>query len=333
MLGAWASSAVSVIKDASGKVIDFKITTFGSGHGDSGNDAVYVYSAATGKFTRALAPWGITPVPVADAVHGENVAGRPGSQHPYQHLHALDSDEPNGPALMQLYGIVGSGTAKSAQAHRFDLVTNTWSRFGDAGTTQGYPQAILKDTKRKLFVRFPSDNYNQFYTLDYSVANPTWKSLSQNYRIGNWSDTYEACACYDPVGDLYIAGTMRGAGANLCWLDANAPTGSWAEITFTGTVPIGIYGTALQYRKADDTFCLIDTSTQPPTGVYILKPDRTGLPSVSRPWVWTRRAFTGTSTLSNISGREWFDRFRIVNEIDALVVVPSPGGFAEAWKL
>jgi hypothetical protein len=327
VLGAWGSAAVALVR-TNGVVSDFTYYIFGGGHGDTGNDGVYRFDASTGLVSRALAPSKLAVSPTLDELHGENSAHRPDSQHVYQNLQALHSDE-GGPALVQLYGsAVGQGAIRSGQGHLFD---GAWRRYGSIGNIEAIPQAIVKDTRRKQWVRYPSNNGRQFYTADYTQPDPPWTQQTQGWRIGNWSDTHEACGCYDPVGDVDLAGTMLGPGSNLCFLPAAERTGQFKPIAFSGALPASNWGNGLQYRAADDSFILIDSSTQPPNAVYVLKLDRSRLPDALG-GTWARRVFAGRSRFANVGGGEWFNRFVLVDAIDSLVCCPSPGAPMEAWK-
>jgi hypothetical protein len=329
VLGAWGSAAVAVVR-TNGVVTDFTYYVFGGGHGDTGNDGVYRVQASTGLLSRALAPTKLAVSPTLDALHGENIAHRPDSQHVYQNLQALHSDE-GGPALVQLYGsAVGQGAIRSGQAHLF--TDGAWRRYGSIANVEAIPQAIVKDTRRRLWVRYPSNNGRQFYTADYTQPDPAWTQLTQGRRIGNWSDVHEACGCYDPVGDVDLAGTMRGEGSSLCFLPSADRTGQFKPIAFSGTVPTQNWGNALQYRAADDSFILVDSSAQPPNAVHVLRLDRRRLPD-ELAGTWTRRVFGGRSRFANVGGGEWFNRFVLVDAIDSLVCCPAPGAPMEAWRL
>jgi len=332
ILASWGTAGISLIKTGS-VITDFIYYIFGGGHGDTGNDGVYGFRASTGLMEVLLAHTHIAPGGLIDVTYGENIFGRPESQHCYQNFLGLDSDEANGPSYMQLRGTaISNGATLSGQAHKFDALTNTWSRYGSlkTGLAANYCTATIKDTTRQIFIRFPSNNANDYHTLDYTQTNPTWVTGTQAFRAGGWGDTYTATGIYDPVDDSYIAGHQRGVGANFRFLDAATPTGTWTELTFTGTGPTNSYGTGLQYRAINDTFVLIDQTSAPPTGVWVLTPDRTGRTSAARPWAWSRIAFSGTSHFVN--NAEAFNRFIYVPDIDALIVCPAAGYPMEMWK-
>ena len=353
ILGAWCTAAVSLVYSGS-VVTDIIYWMFGGGHGDTANDAVYAWRASTGLFYRPLAPSAavvansFVATTVIDVTHGENIYGRPDSQHTYGHLQGLDSNDTYGPALMQVFGsAIGQGATGSSQAHRFD--GTTWERWANvSGGSATEVAMIIKDTQRKLFLRFPSDNYSNFYSLDYTNNSVAWLSRSQIGRTGGWSSSYCAFGTYDPVRDFYIGGIMRGVGFNFRALSAATPTGAWTELTFTvnaayttittatrsggtfggpGTYALGIY-----YRAIDDTFVMIDNTTSPPTGIWVLTPPASN--PLTNPWTWSRRAFTGTSNFTSIiSNGEHYDRFQYVAAIDSFIVCSSSTTQMEVWKL
>ena len=337
VLGAWGSSAVSLIKDGSGNVVDVIYWIFGGGHGDIGYDGVCAWRAATGRFDVMLRPtkWNVSPT--LDPDHGENIAGRPDSQHPYQNIHGLDSDEPNGPALVQLRGsAVGQGAALSGWAHRFDANTRQWTRFGSnpgmPHTTPAVASAFIKDRVRKRFVRYPSDNYTLYDIIDYSQSTSAWLAQNQRAgRIGNWSDTSMPCGIHDPARDLYLAGYWM-TGTGLHAVPAADPSSPFVRLTEIGTVPTNVVGTGLQYRSATDQFILVDSATQPPTRIYVLTPPSSN--PLSNPWTWTTRNFIGpVSAFSNVSGGSWYNRWQYVALLDALIVCPAADAPMECWKL
>ena len=341
VLSAWGTAAVSLQKSG-GQVTDVIYWIFGGGHGDTANDGVYAWRSSTRLFEKVVPPSASAVALMAlnttdnttDTVHGEDIFGRPDSQHTYQHLYGLDSDEAFGPSLMQVYGsAIGQGAISSGQAHRLPYSSKVWERWSNlAPTGVALTSAIIKDTLRQKFVRFPSDNGSNFYTLDYTDEFATWQTFTQSSRIGNWSDTHEACGVYDPVRDLYIAGTQRGPGSNFCAISAASPTGSWTQLTFVGG-PTNVWGSGLMYRPVDDTFLLVDTSTNPPNGIWVLTPPATN--PLTNPWTWTRRSFTGTSRYASmlVSGTESFNRFQYVEAFDSILVSGAAGFGMEAWKL
>ena len=353
VLGAWGSAAVSLVFSGS-TVTDIVYYIFGGGHADTANDAIYAWSASTGLFSRPLAPTASAVALMAgpstnnttDTIYGEDQTGRPDSQHAYNHLAGLNSNETQGPALIQAFGSgIGNSAIVSGQAHRFDKQSGTWSRMANAAPFASAEVAlVIKDATRTKFLRFPSNNGSAYYTLDYSNPAATWQVLSQGGRISNWSFTYNAFGCHDPVRDLYIGGVMRGTGSNLCAISAAAPGGSWTELTFTANAALtsittvsrpsgnGTHGVSLFHRAVDDTFVMIDNTTSPPTGIWVLTPPASS--PLTNAWTWSRRAFTGTSMFTNATNDgEIYGRFQYVAALDAMIVCPSGTGQMEAWKL
>lgn len=334
VLGSWGSASI-VLTKAAGVVTDVLYVIFGGGHSDTGNDGVYAWRASTGKFECLLPPLKTTPAVTPDIPNGEGaVSGRPDSQHTYSHMHGMNSDESNGPSLMQLYGSgMGSTAQISGQGHKFDTSALVWARYGN--TASGLVKTadvVIKDTSRQKFFRFPADNNAAFYSLDYTVASPTWQTLSQSFRIGGWGDTFEPDGCYDPVRDRYLVGRFSGGANNLCALDATNPTGAWTLVTLTGDAITATYGMGLEYRSATDTFILIEARNPAPTAYYELTPSGATL-------VVARKTFTGTSSFTApaaLAASEWFHRWKYVNFPtlgDALICCPSSSNQMEAIKL
>lgn len=331
VLGAWGSAAQSVSRDASGNVVDFRYWIFGGGHNDCGNDGVYAYRGATAKFERMLKPSHLDPIAVAVRADGRaidpiNVAGelvldRPDSQHAYQHVYGLDSNE-GGEALMQLRAsAVFKNSLSSEQSHRFDAGAKTWARAGNpaGGNLNIVCQAIVKDRKRKRFVRYPSDNGTAFFVMPWGGDwMPPGKQRAP--RMGNWSDTHEATGIHDPVRDLYVVGHWQAAGS-LCAVPAGDPAAPFAALRQTGAVPVGVHGNGMQYRAVTDEFLLVSA----PRTLHVGKiSDMT--------MNWTTRTFAG-SVFTNAAGGAWFNRWQYIDVLDALVVCPAAGRPMECWKL
>ena len=331
VLGAWGTAAQSVLKDASGKkVVDVIYWIFGGGHGDAGYDGVLAWRASTGKFEVMLAPskWNISPT--LDVRHGENIAGRPDSQHAYQNFYGLDSDEPGGPALLQLRGgAVGQGARSSGQAHRFDLKSKTWARFAsNLSIPEEGPvlSAFMKDTKRKLFFRMPSYG-EQFSILNYANATPAWQNFKpKKDRPEAWSDTNYRCGIYDPVGDLYLLGPAGGPEL-WCYDAANIDAGP-QKLKVTGTPPKA-NGIGFQYRTSADQFLLMPAVQ--PTPLFILKP-----PAQDRKngtWEWSTQEFGGPASGFQDGCGQTNNRWQYVEALDALISCPNPNAPLECWKL
>ena len=360
VLGAWGSAQLVRIYDANGALSDLLYVVYGGGHGDTGYDGVIAWRASTNAWELMLAPSRVDPVATADTVHGEDIANRPASQHMYFNLLALDSNEASSPCIVQAYGsAVGSGAISAAQAHAFNLVSKTWSRFGDSGTItpSSIVQCFVKDTKRKLFIRFPSDNGTNYFTFDYTNSANTWQSGTMAARVGNWGSvdqvsglyphSNEAGGVYDPVFDAILAGVQWGsayAGSNLCICDANNIPAGFSVINFTGTGPVTMGGFGIEHRNGQgrsanktDTFIILDTSTTPPTGYFELSRPAgatTFADLVSGTWTWARHALTGTSNYTNYAAGEMnFGRPKYVAEFDAWLVQPSADHPMEFWKL
>ena len=340
VISAYGSAAISKIKSGS-SLTEFVYYMFGTGHGDTGNDAVYVWRSSTRTFTRLVAPSafyvgnGFSPAPTPDAVYGERYAGRPDAQHGFTSMHALDSNEVNGPAFLQLRGLaVGQGAIATNQAHILPLNAPTWARYADLNAmsqVSGMWTALVKDTTRQKWIGFPASNGTDFWEIDCTQTNPTWLQRTQAVRTGNWNGSFIPLAAYHPVLDIYLAGVIYPGVSTLQILDAANPTGAWVTITTTGTGPTQWRDQSLMYRASNGTFVHPDTSASPATALWVLTPPAT-LPFTNA-WTWSRRTFTGTSTFSSKGGYEDYARWRMVDEYDAIFATPHQSSPMECWKL
>jgi hypothetical protein len=341
VLSDWCSATLVRFKNGAGVVTDFMyVIGIGAGHsGTDTNDGSYAWRASTGLMERLIAPTKLTPAVTSNPTYGENdIVGRPGSQHAYSHVKGLDSDEPNGPAFMQVYGTaIEQGASKSGQAHRLALSgTPTWTRFGDVGPVSTVDvDAVVKDTIRRKFFRFPCDAGTAYHSLDYTNSSATWQSHTQTARpVGLGSGVQPSVFIHDPVRDLYIGGRHIGTPGNRFHaLDAANPGGAWVELTFTGTGPTGVWGQGLMYRPAFDDFLLVDCSTSPPTGVWRLVPPAGDWRTQA--WTWSRWAFTGTSSFMNrvSPNTDSYERWQYSPELNAVLVCPDSAAQMEAWWL
>jgi hypothetical protein len=336
ILGAWNSAAQSLIKDAAGNVVDVIYWIFGGGHGDTGYDGVVCWRASTGTFEVLLDPTTWIVHGVADIVHGEDVPNRPASQHTYQHIYGLNSDEPGGPALVQLRGYaVGQGASPSGQSHIFNLATKTWSRLSDGVMCAGNAiAACIKDTKRKRFIAIPCNNGQDLSTLDYTNSAAKWVTTIQTTnRVGGWDDSYEATGIYDPIGDIYLVGHwFEPISHGLVWYDPDNLKAGGTPINETGAKPTNIRGCGLQYVAATDEFLLMYGNQ--PTDVYRLKPPPLATRKTGA-WIWTKQTFAGpASVFSNAADPgQQHNRWQYVDALGALIVCPMATAPMEAWSI
>jgi hypothetical protein len=347
VIGAWGSAAVSVVLTG-GAVTDLLYWVMGGGHGDTGWDGVLVWRASTGQWEQALTPGRADPVPtsVFDLVNGEVTTPatplRVASQHMYQHVEGLDSGEGAGPAMFNLRKFaIGQLAISIGQSHRFDWPSKTWKRIGNntgngGGDQSGGCSAYCKDTLRKRFVRIPSDNGQAWHWIDYTRpdADAVWVAGTQPFRTGlNWSNVETAVATYDPVRDLIICGARAHQPRAVRAGDIGSST--WGLLNLTGvSLPTSMLGCAWQYRASADQFVLVDTSTLPATGVFVLTPPAPGANPLTATWTVSRRSFTGSSQyVQYTSDKTDYNRFRYVPSLDALLVCPSHSAPMECWKL
>jgi hypothetical protein len=346
VLNAWGSAATSIIRGPDGAVLDVWYWIMGGGHGDSGWNGLAVYKLFTGRFEQVVAPttWAVRMT--TDVVHGEDVSkpGMPESQHIYDNIVGLHSDEPHGPALLQLRGsAVGQGAIVSNQSHLYSPKTG-WRRFANLQVVGAGSTAVcgfMKDTRRKRFVKYPSDNGNTFEMLQYGAADSVWtKHTAQTSRSSGskWSDVYGAAGVYDPVRDLYIMGHFYGPPGYPMAVPADDPGVPFTMLRHAGDVPLrqpagGGTNVGIQYRAAKDTFVVIDnTHGMPPQAYYECTPPARAANWATDPWVWVRHEMAGTSKFATAGTTVW-NRFQYVAALDALIVCPRVDAPMEIWKL
>ena len=342
VLGAWGSAAIVRVRDGDGLLTELIYAIFGGGHGDTGNDAVYAWRSSTQQFEVMLAASSqviarlFAPAP-ANSFGEEDTGtlGRPASVHAYQTNQALDTGEGLGPAFLNTRALaVGSAAPATGQAHWLDVDASppVWARYGGMqpfNANTGWV-AVVKDKSRQKFFMFENDSGTRFLECDYTSLTPTWIERNQVARSTNfWGGSNLACAVWDENRDIYLA---TGGTSGLVGLDATDPTDAWVTLTVSGTGPgTAMQGSKIWHRRKDDTFIAVDTSTNPPTGIYVWTPPATWN---SGTWTVTRRSFTGTSTYSNMAG-PWndYERFQYIEEADALIVCPSGSAAMECWAL
>jgi hypothetical protein len=346
LLGAFSGAAVSLIRNASGQVVDFLYFVFGTGHGDGGHDGGFAFRASTGQLERfsdpsaAVVARGFMAENSTDIVYGETIAGRPDPQHTYFNLQGLDNNEPNGPSFTIVYSAaVGKSAFSSSQAHKIDVATKTWERWGNLGNRNDTVAVyvVLKDTLRQRWVLIPSNEGSAVWLKDYTLANADWVLNSSSvgtFRSGfGWNaTTVQASGCYDPIGDLYIAGTMQG-GTALRTLAAADYLGAWVTLNTTGAAPSNLHGISLEYASTEDFFFVVDTDSSTINSVYILEPPTTGNRRTGL-WTWSRRTFSGVSRFFNASpAPSVYNRFRYVPApVHGIVVIPAGDQPVEVWR-
>lgn len=298
--------------------------------------------ASSGTLTRYSGS-GDATITYSSAATASGTRGRPMSTHGYGGCHGLNSNEPNGPAVMRIRdGAAGQGAKVIPQAHILHLLTGMWERWGAPMPginpfTSVIGSIQIKDTLRQRWVVIPSDNGTDVYLSDYTQtpSAATWTTATMpSPRIGNWgsvdsvSGLYPYCniatGIYDPVFDVFICGLMWGsvlAANNLYIID---PV-TWTQtlMTTTGTGPQGMGGCGLTHRKGQgrlndgtDEFVVFDTSTQPPTGVFKLRRPASG--GAFGTWTWSRESRAGSSTYHNESPYpSSYDRLQWIDEMDA----------------
>lgn len=338
VLGAWGSALLVRLYNAAGQLADILYVIQGGGHGDSGWDGVAYYSLRQQAYLLALAPEHLAAVAIEvdTAVNpwGEHASGRPASAHPWTHNVGIDGDELGGPAFIRTRG-AGAGQSGTVfgGSHDFFWATKQFTRRGStaAPATAQSIHVTIKDRTRGLIHRFPCSPNGDYYTLDYRAAGSAWVTRTQALRTGlGWTDTDSANGCHVPHHDLLVACNFTGAGS-LRALPAGATDGTWVSLSTTG-LALPTQRVGLQYRSATGSILMMDMSTAVPTGVFEVTPPTTQ--PLTNPWVVTRRAFTGSSSLAIYAGlREIVDRYQYVHELDALMACPSPTAPMETWKL
>ena len=296
-----------------------------------------VYSFRNKRWTEVQAPSVLFPQDNTqfNTTFGENFAGtHVVSDHGYNSLVGIDSDEPGGPAIIKTQGgATGMHAIGINQSHRFNLLTNTWSRFGQPGQILGVSPVTVRDTQRHRIRRFGyAGDWNE---LDYSAAATTpWVAGTQPAPNRGWSNVPTPCGVYDPVRDLYIGGTMLASPNVMVLLPAGAPTSAWwscGRRAWRSRRPW--CRPPWHFRSATGTFVFVDTRTTPPTGLFEITPPASN--PLTTPWTVQRRSFTGTSRYIKDYGSSDgdFHRWQYVPGLDALVANPWPDQPMEVWWL
>jgi hypothetical protein len=343
----YGSAAVANLKDATGKVIDFLYWPYGGGHSiHPGSDGTYCFRGSTNKFEELQVSQTTVDRPVTDydLIFAEilpaagGTVGRPASAHGFSHVHALDSDEPNGPAFVLLLSSAYTiqGQAATGQMHLFNTITKQWVGWGSnqlPDITGSF--CSIKDSKRHLFFTIDfRPNHHRCATISYATdASAAWNIIAYappvppNIEL----DLYQVGA-YDPIGDLYILAPNSAApnfpSSTCSYFDPNNLAAGPQLLNTTGTPP-STAAPSFEYCVGRDQLVLWTQAN--PSDLSVLTPPtgnrRTGT------WTWSQRAFTGPPSQFNKGDGVVFNRWKYVPVIDSVIACTNAAGPTEIWRL
>jgi hypothetical protein len=265
----------------------------------------------------------------------------PASHLPYAGLLGFDDTEPVGAHLVLTRSTavqVADSPVPVGQGHHLPVATGAWARSGALHpATSSTVHMTLRDRIRKRLVRMPALGATDVYTADYSSgdwANLVWVLGTTAARSGyGWSDSNEPNGVHHEATDLYL--TWAGNGQVRAFNPNNlaAPT-TVLNITGLPSMPAGKKGVGLQVRGTTGEVWILDMTTAPPTGFYVLTPPSTS-PLVNA-WTVTRRAFTGTSHLTGSGPRAGnvgtFEIPQYIAALDSFVTWGAADAPVQIWS-
>lgn len=323
----WPTGAKVELRNSAGQLVDVRLYLSGGGHASTGLDATFVWSLrdhlsggnpfslvhGASPAVAATTPVKYSWINAEDPTHAENILANgdrvPASHHPYAGLFGSDDAEPGGAQLVLTRStavMVGDSPVPVGQGHHLSVATGKWARSGALHpATSSTVHMTIRDRVRKRLVRMPANGATDVYTADYTSgdwANLVWVLGSTAARTGyGWSDNNEPNGVHHEPTDLYL--TWAGNGQIRAFDPANLAAAT-TVLTTTGlalpTMPGGKKGVGLQVRTANGEVWILDMTTAPPTGFYVLTPPASS--PLTSAWTVTRRAFTGASCLTGGAG-------------------------------
>ncbi len=243
----------------------------GGGHGDSGENSVYVFDLDTMKFARLTDPY--EPVDKSakrniDRKYGEHPDGSPASAHTYDLLAIIPPEMGGGRqgSLLRPISLAVLGPALNIPwSHAYDFAEGRWSRYSKNACpmrvhASGVQMCAL-DTRRKRVWHFIGGASQACY-LDLEtrehVAGPTNRP-----GFGATADT--AMMVYVPERDLLVAsGTVKGK-QRIGWFNPAKIEEGWRYAELSQALPAD-YTTAIGWSP--DTQRLYFYSRASRTDIY-----------------------------------------------------------------
>jgi hypothetical protein len=345
----WSTMNPVRLYNLSGQLVEILLVLHGGGHMDTGVNGTVAFSLRDLVWKNLQTSTLFDAIPTPDVLHGEDSTGRPISHHPYAANHGLDSNEPNGPALVTTRrGSGGKLATISGQTHIFRLTSNTWSRWGATHPpTDRTVHSTIKDKVRKRFVRIPQNEARaDYYILDYSVngSNPDWQVFDENsippaaYRIPKWSDKFYAVIEHDPIRDLYV-GSNGNATDGIWAISPGALHLNWTKLSLTGVaLPTQVGATengqsmGMLFDSVRSRLMMVDNSTSTFSRMYELAAPASS--PLTNNWNLTLRTFGGVASQYSFVGsgflRDVNQRFVMIPEWDCFVMC---GGYDKPMEV
>lgn len=215
----------------------------GGGHGDSGENTVYVFDLDTLRFARVSEPYDDVDRSAKtnfDREYGEHPDGSPASAHTYDMLAILPPQADGGPkgSLLRPISLAVLGPSLNiGWSHAYDFAQGEWERYSrnhaQASITASGAQMCAFDSKRKRVWYFTGGASRPCY-LDLEtrlhVAGPGTRS-----GFGAKADT--ATMIYVPERDVLIAcGTVKGQ-QRIGWFNPAKPEEGWRYAELSQALP------------------------------------------------------------------------------------------------
>lgn len=224
----------------------------GGGHGDSGENSVYVFDLDTMQFARVSDPYDDVDKAAKknfDRDHGEHPDGSPASAHTYDLLAVIPPDAGGGRqgALLRPISLAVLGPSLNVGwSHAYDFAAGEWRRYSKNKcpmrvSASGVQMSAL-DTQRKRVWYFIGNAAQACY-VDLKKQEHV---LAPSNRRGFGAKADTAMMVYVPERDLLIAnGTVNGK-QRIGWFNPAKPEEGWRYAELSQALPID-YTTAIGY--------------------------------------------------------------------------------------
>lgn len=224
----------------------------GGGHGDSGENSVYVFDLDTMRFKRVSDPYADVDKSAKknfDREHGEHPDGSPASAHTYDLLAIVPPDLGGGPqgSLLRPISLAVLGPSLNiGWSHAYDFAANRWTRYSkNASPARVQPsgmQVCARDPKRRRVWYFIGSGSRPLY-LDLT----TREHMAASQSVPNFGAKADsATLVYLPDRDLLVVnGTVRGTQA-IGYFNPQRMEDGWRTVRLSQALPID-YTTSIAY--------------------------------------------------------------------------------------